>query len=538
MKKVTFSATVSFPKINSRSTITESPKIIEDPKPYQSYIKLKKSHPKNYSTSKKREIYKTLDIIHKLSLENQVEEVYKEEIQMQQKREKINNNKEIKEKRLGIFKKKEPVLEEKTPENKIKLLNDKIVEKYGMKEKEKKIEKKYHYCLKEAAKLEEEIKEVMDQIKSMVGKIDDKKLEINVIDKYGEHIDKKQVISEEPIKVIDKKQSTKVLQTFSKLDFKRRASVMKITDVEKECKFIVKRYQRDEKQKRIQSRVSIDLDKLESLQRQYQQKTEKFINTKKQIFDSKNELVNIYHITLYEGLDFRNYGLCTYILNIWNLGINVDINFFPTYLDKISINYLFEKARKILYGKKLKRMSIDIEKDYVNTFNQWKEEEDSEEDKSNNIGHFFKTKILETDAFYEKYPKTKLFMMNYNKKHENEANKVGNIKVNSINFKRKNIPQIIAEKNKKREKIKYLIKMNENQMEKEEQNEVFRISKEFLYNDYEKRYEVCIEIMIGALVGEEKSDQYLNYFYKFKKEDKENLKKIEFFNKFEKNFSK
>ena len=129
-------------------------------------------------------------------------------------------------------------------------------------------------------------------------------------------------------------------------------------------------------------------------------------------------------------------------------------------------------------------------------------------------------------------------MMNYNKKHENEANKVGNIKVNSINFKRKNIPQIIAEKNKKREKIKYLIKMNENQMEKEEQNEVFRISKEFLYNDYEKRYEVCIEIMIGALVGEEKSDQYLNYFYKFKKEYKENLKKIEFFNKFEKNFSK
>ena len=543
MKKVTFSSAIRLPKINSPSAFTESSEIINEPRTseYKSFIKLQKSGPKPRITSirKKKEIYKTLDIIHRLSLESKIDEVFKEEILMEQKREKINNNKEIKEKRLGIFKKKEPVIEEKNQGNKIQLINNKLIEKYGMKEKEKKIEKKYNNNLKEAEKLEKEIEEVMEKMGNMVGQIDNKKLEINVIDRYGENIDKKQINSEEPIKIIEKKKSTRLLETYKKKDFTRRGSVMKITDVEKECKFIVKRYQRDEKHKKIQNKVDSHVNELMTLQKEYDQLREKYMNTKKQIFDLKKELVNIYHITLYEGLDFRNYGLATFILNIWNLGVNVDINFFPTYLDKTSIHYLFDKARKILYSKKLKKLSGDAELEYINTFNQWKEEEDeSIINKSiNNNRNFFKTKILETDWFYQQYPKTKLFMMNYNKKHEKESNKVGNIKVNNISFKSVNIPKIISEKNRKKEKIKYLINLHYNQMEEDEKNEILRISKEFLYNDYEKKYEVCIETIIGALVGEEKKDQHLNNFYKLKKEYKDNLKKIEFFNKLQKTFS-
>ncbi len=146
MKKVIFSSAIRLPKINSPSAFTESSEIINEPRTseYKSFIKLQKSGPKPRITSirKKKEIYKTLDIIHRLSLESKIDEVFKEEILMEQKREKINNNKEIKEKRLGIFKKKEPVIEEKNQGNKIKLINNKLIEKYGMKEKEKKIEKK------------------------------------------------------------------------------------------------------------------------------------------------------------------------------------------------------------------------------------------------------------------------------------------------------------------------------------------------------------------------------------------------------------
>ena len=75
-------------------------------------------------------------------------------------------------------------------------------------------------------------------------------------------------------------------------------------------------------------------------------------------------------------------------------------------------------------------------------------------------------------------------------------------------------------------------------MENDEKKEVLRIAKEFLYNDYEKKYQVCIETIIGALCGEKKKDEHLNFFYKLKKEYKENLKKIEFFNKFKKNILK
>ena len=150
--------------------------------------------------------------------------------------------------------------------------------------------------------MEIDIEEMTKEIKELVNKVDNNKLEINVIDQYGESIDKKQINSEEPIKPVEKKQSSRILQIFKKNDFsRRRASVVKITDVAKECKIIVKKYQRDEKQKIIRTKVNEDLERLVSLQKNYKELKEKFMNIKKEAFYLKKELVNIYHITLYEG---------------------------------------------------------------------------------------------------------------------------------------------------------------------------------------------------------------------------------------------
>ena len=528
---------ISRPKLSKTSCNRNEPKHLV----HKTYIKLNKYHPKIKANSKKKEIIKTLDIIHKLDLDNKVDEVYKEEMLMEQKREKINNNKEIREKRLGIFKKKDSNLEEeeeKTQENKLKKINEKIVEKYGMREKEIKMEKKYNYNLKELEKTEKEIKEMTKEIKEKVSKIDNNKMEINVLDQYGENIDKKEIFSEEPIKILEQKKSTKVLHIFEKKDFKkRRSSMVKLTDVRKDCQIIVKKHQRDKKHKNIEKTVIIDRAKLDNLIKEYEQLKQKEINIKNEILNSQKELVNIYHITLYEGLDFRNYGLCTYILNIWNMGMNVDINFFPTYLDKISIDYLFDKARKILYTAKLKKLIEEADLDYINTFKKCKDEENLLCKSNNNADEFYKTKITETDSFYKKYPNTKLFMINYNKKIESESDKLGNNKVNIIHFRNLNIPSAIIEKNKRKENLKCLIQLHKKQMEKDERNEVNRIAKEFLYNDYEKTHQVCIETIIGALCGEENKDQQLNYFYKLKKEYNDNLKKIEFFNKFKKKVS-
>ena len=548
--KNNYSLDIFLPKITPSKTITEASSHINDSKHpvYKSYIKLNKYRPKiqNKANSTKKEIYKTLNIIHKLDIEKKVQEIYNEEILMERKREKVNNNKEIREKRLSIFVKKENNSkleeEEKTHEAKIKKINEKILEKYGMREREKKMEKKYNYNLKELEKAEKELEEKNKIIKDLVYKIENSKLEINVIGQYGANIDRKQINSEQPIRVFEKKKTSRIVTLFKKRDFKaqRRSSLVKDINVEKESKSIIKKYQRDEKQRKIRSTVDIDLVKLEYFQKEFEHLNEKILNIKNEIFNSKKELVNIYHITLYEGLDFRNYGLCTYILNIWKLEMNVDINFFPTYLDKISVNFLFDKARKILYTSKLKKLIEDTNLDIANSFGQWKEEENIlSKSQDNNIFDFFKTKILQNgnDLFYEQYPKSKLFMMNYNKNHENESNKVGNIKVNNISFKNINLPGVITDKNNKKEDLKYLLKMHLKQMEIDERNEVLRITKEFLYNDYEKKHQVCIETIIGALCGEQNKDEQLNFFYKFKKEYNDNLKKIEFFNKIGKKFS-
>ena len=220
------------------------------------------------------------------------------------------------------------------------------------------------------------------------------------------------------------------------------------------------------------------------------------------------------------------------------MGMNVDINFFPTYLDKTSIDFLFEKARKILHTAKLKKLIEEADLDYINTFKKCKEDENLLCKSSNNIEDFYKTKIEEQNSFYKQYPNTKLFMMNYNKKIENDSDKFGNNNVYIILFKNNlNIPSAIIEKNKKKENLKYLIQLHKKQMENDERSEVTRITKEFLNNDYEKTHQVCIETIIGALCGEENKDQQLNFFFKLKKEYNDNLKKIEFFNKFKKKVS-
>jgi len=66
---------------------------------------------------------------------------------------------------------------------------------------------------------------------------------------------------------------------------------------------------------------------------------------KSKINENKKHLIKLYHISLYEGLDFRYEGLSNVIRAIWNMGEDVDIKYMPSYLDKLLINFLFEHAK-------------------------------------------------------------------------------------------------------------------------------------------------------------------------------------------------
>lgn len=531
LPKIGFSSSIAktSPNINLQKTITNKniPKIINP--------NLKILLKTNKALSKRYKPNKTIEIIHKLNLESNIKETFLEEIKKEQKREKINSNREIKERRLGLLKKEDlDAEEEKNKEISIKNIREISIEKLNSKEKEKEIEKNYKQNIKDSIELEKKISELHKKIIELTDLIEGRKLEINVMNTYGKKIDKKNIASERAIARSLKRKNSFELKDKQpeKKKFIRRASVFKKDDFETEAKLIVKKHQRDEKGKQIKIEVDALIKDLEKLLKENQDLKEKLTEKKNTIHDLKNKLIDLYHTTLFEGLDFRGEGLARIILNIWNLGINVDMNFIPTYLDRDSTEFLFKKARQIIDMTKIRELIEEKEKDFKENLKKWKKRNNLSIGSNKNLkNYFFKTKIFEDEdnSLSGDYPISTLFMNNYKKENEIEFEKNVPTKINYDNLKSWNIPKLIIEKNKNLEDSKYMEQSLKNKIEMEDKKEVNRICKEFLFNGYEKKYNVCIETVIGALFGEINKDDMLNYYYKIKKENQDNLKKIEFY---------
>lgn len=479
---------------------------------------------------------KTIEIVHKLNLDSKIKDIYNEELKKEKKRETINSSKEIIERRLGLFKEIEVNIEDEKDidkEKELEYYNELSLEKLSQKEKEKKAERNYKQGLKDLEFLEISLAGKDNEIKELKRKIDSEKLDINVIDYYGKNIDKKSITSETPIKNISGKKYSMVFKTPIITKNNARLSLAKNDDFEFQAKLLVKKYERDEKQKQIQSVVSEDEKKMQSLQKEKDVLREKCNNKKKKIIEFKKELINIFHSKLFEGLDFKGEGIVKMILNIWNLGEDIDMNFIPPFLDQESVDFLFKKARHLIEMSKIKKLIAENEKDYMNTLKNWKNDNHLDLNNSQNrnkINYFFKTKVhdLKVNSALESYPKTKIFMDNYKKSKENENEENDKI-INKCKFKSYEIPNLIMDKNRKVERARALLKSLRKEMDKDEKNEVIRLSKEFLFHNYEKKYKVCIDTIIGALVGEERQDDMLNLYYKILKENKDNFKLIEFY---------
>ena len=477
---------------------------------------------------------KTIEILHKLNLDSKIKDIYNEEMKKEKKRETINSNKEIIERRLGLYKDIELNLEEeKDKEKEFQYYNELSLEKLSQKEKEKKAERNYKQILKDLEFLEMNLAEKDNEIKELKRKIDNEKLDLNVIDHFGRNIDKKNFTSETPIKNISDEKYSMMLKTplIHKPD--AQLSLAKNEDFEFQAKLLVKKYQRDEKQKQIQSVINEDEKKMQSLQKEKNALREKFNSKKKKINEFKKELINIFHSKLFEGLDFRGDGIVKMILNIWNLGEDIDMNFIPPFLDQGAVDFLFKKARQLIEISKIKKLIDENKKDFFGTLRDWKNDNHldlNNSDNRNKINYFFKTKVhnLKDNSILESYPKTKIFMNNYKKSKENE-NEESDKKINKNKLKSYEIPNLIMDKNRKVERAKALLRTLQKQMDKDEKNEVTRLSKEFLFNNYEQKYQVCIDTIIGALIGEQHQDDMLNLYNKILKENKDNFKLIEFY---------
>ena len=143
--------------------------------------------------SKRYKQNKTIDLIHRLNLETNINDTYMEEIQKEKKREKINNNTEIIERRLGLFKKEELNFEEENMQKDSKYINELSVEKLSIKDRERKVEKNYTQSLKDIEVMEKQLSELNKKIEICQDNIENKKLQIDVIDQYQRMIDEKDV---------------------------------------------------------------------------------------------------------------------------------------------------------------------------------------------------------------------------------------------------------------------------------------------------------------------------------------------------------
>ena len=226
----------------------------------------------------------------------------------------------------------------------------------------------------------------------------------------------------------------------------------------------------------------------------------------------------------------------------------------PTYLDNLSIDFLFQRTRRSIEISNLRKIIKDNENELISYLKEWKlnnNEINNELNKISNIGFYnkndehkntmtltnekelFKTNISEISISYlDAYPKTKQFMIDYKKNHPQIFQKdMPEQEIKNIKYKDLGIPVKILEKNKKIEKLKYTLNMKIEQNKQSDKNEVKRLLKEFNKNNYQKKYKVNIEMLFGALFGDKKNEMLI-YYSKLEKEIRDHTKTIQFHTKY------
>ena len=487
---------------------------------------------------KKYKINKDLDLVYKLNMEIDIDLLFEEDLKLKKQKEKIDNNPDIIAKRLNIYKNNT----EKNGEKKMEV---------DSKEKEKYIEKEFKDELEQLENIKKECNEINVEIIKVRDLIDEFKLEKSVAEKYGNLIDQKfmQEIKEKEKNKTEKYANNAIIEQSEENVENEDESNTNSNNINNENEFELSkknskqeklnsmvalsqmRKKREERLKYINENLMVKEEQLKNLEEKQIILIDQCKQKKNGIYKLRHQLLNIYHLNLYEGLNFRSDGLATLIRSIWNLGVNVDINYMPSYLDNYSIDYLFDKTKRLIEVSKMRQIIEENEKELEESIKIWKQEKINENSKDSDNGtnsNFFQTGVIEKYNYMDKYPKSKQFMEDYNKKYFSKKDKFQINLQQKNEFKSKNIPYGIIEKYNNIEKLKYLLNNLIEQNDNKEKKEIERICKEFINNNYGEKYNVAIETIMGAICGEEKKNEGINIFTKIQREYKEGKKLIQF----------
>ena len=281
----------------------------------------------------------------------------------------------------------------------------------------------------------------------------------------------------------------------------------------------------------------------------------------------KQRLMKHYQELLYKGKEIRNEGLSWIIKAIWRLGENVPMSFMPTFLDFNGIKYLFNMARLSveLDAKKkfLSELKLKLKMKLINSHK--KKEKDNELKNNNESTNNSKSsdECLENSKKKKKFPfsfKTNLLFQNKKLNHsssqpefmksfyllnekfkkilgdkilddENEelfrgtAKEISKIcEDNENSFNIINSPAVTKIKN-----LEKKIKEIEIEIKNLKKFEIQRIFKEFIDYDYENKYHASIDVVLGALIGENSKNIQVNKFNVFRKGYFDEIKNIRFY---------
>ena len=259
----------------------------------------------------------------------------------------------------------------------------------------------------------------------------------------------------------------------------------------------------------------------------------------KEIFEIKNQERNVvnklmthYETLLFRGEEVRNEGLIWIIKAIWSLGENVPMTFIPPFLDFKSIEFLFQYAHKSIELDNSKKILNDLKNKLQ--VKMHKLFYASKSPGKYNSSFEFKTDLIKKNSIVKRSIKEHNFINAYIKASEFEED---NKNVSTL----KQMKSIMEDKKKsiinlnklqgidQIEELKSKIKEIENDISNLKKNEIHRLFKEFVENDYENKYHVKIDDVLAALLGEHNKNIEINKYSKYKKDYFDELKNIRFY---------
>lgn len=461
-----------------------------------------------------REFVKNLDIDINPSL------IMAREAELKKMKENIDCNPDIELKRMGKYKTKET-----KDENDIE-----------SKEKVKILEKKYNDNLNEYKNIKQEKEKLEEHILNLINIVEDYKLELYTFSNYTNEL-YNQFVEKKEAKKLEIMNKMKVL-TYDKIDeYNSLDEELHKLNTNDKFEFL-------EEIKIKKQNVDDNLIKAEELLKKLQEKkigmNELSKELKNKIKENKINLIKLYHISLYEGLDFRYEGLSSVIRAIWNLGVEVDVKYMPKYLDKILINFLFEHAKLVIQiNNWRKQLDISREK-FLKELEEWKKDNivgnnsilNSQRSSSNNSDvDIFKTKLDNKNN--KTFAKSDKFMKNYYNKY---SHLIDNKEENVLNEYRQSrlenrimLPKKFIEEYNLIEKGKIIMQKLQNKMKNMEKDEIIRICREFCFNNYSNIYKVCPYIIVSAICGNEFREEGMMFYNMTEREINDNKKMIRFF---------